>query len=222
MPAKGWKKDDKDSNVDNLISNDGEGGDIAQYLFPRASLNRLAKQSLQSANEHPMLLAKDSQVVIQRGSLLFVNFIYHHAKQIVKENGRKVVNPDDILKALQLVGFSEFIPGLTDELDKFSKRKEFKKMQKLQQQQTEAFENREEGDEIAEDPRKKMKLTNLMNSPSPSTQDPSDVVNDEDDDENNKDASEDEDAAEEERLPRGSQLAMEQRELAGEEIQEND
>lgn len=133
MPAKGWRKDEQESNFDTVLLN--ENLSIDNFLFPKATINKICKQALQSANGDGsgdsgsgFLLAKDTQTVIQRSSILFVNFIYHHAKQIVKLQNRKVVNADDIINALVQVGYGEFAPILNDELQRFNAKKEAKKL----------------------------------------------------------------------------------------------
>lgn len=135
MPAKGWRKDEQESNFDTVLLN--ENLSIDSFLFPKATINKICKQALQSASGvgsgsadsgGSFLLAKDTQTVIQRSSILFVNFIYHHAKQIVKLQNRKVVNADDIINALVQVGYGEFAPILSDELQRFNAKKEAKKL----------------------------------------------------------------------------------------------
>lgn len=243
MPAKGWRKDDKESNLDTLVENDA--GTIDQFLFPKSTLNKLAKQILQQTNDHPMLLAKDSQMVIQRGSLLFVNFIYHHAKQIVKTAGRKVVNADDILKALSEVGFQDFIPVLNDELDKFVKRKGEKKLEKQnqlnKQQRLDDFDP-DDTDEISQEPNKKMKLVNIMNEESQITSlgsspgltsDQTELEQEEEEEEGEEDELEEEEVDDDDdddeleenendgQIAGLSQLQKEQKELAGADIEDD-
>jgi DNA polymerase epsilon subunit 3 len=127
MPAKGWRKDEQESNFDTVLLN--EQLSIDNFLFPKSTTNKLSKQALyDSNNQSNFLLAKDTQTVIQRSSILFINFIYHHAKQLVKLQNRKIVNADDILNALTQVGFADFIPNLNIELEKFNEKKEAKKL----------------------------------------------------------------------------------------------
>ncbi|GMM30845.1 DNA polymerase epsilon noncatalytic subunit [Martiniozyma asiatica (nom. inval.)] len=233
MPAKGWRKDERETNFDTVLSNANMS--IDSFLFPRATINKLAKQILAQTSQHPMLLAKDSQIVIQRGAVMFVNFIYHHAKQLVKQGGRKVVNAEDVIKALGEVGFSDFVPVLNDELEKFVKIKENKKLMKQQAKKSEII------DEDIETSNKRMRLDHLMNSvssDSASTVPPYNTEGDdttelekdeeEDDPEEEEDDDDDDDDDEEEEVsgngneneqagrPRGqSQLEQEQLELAG-------
>lgn len=128
MPAKGWRKDEQESNLDTAIANEGQS--IDNYLFPKATLNKLSKQVLTLDNEN-FIMAKDTQTVIQRSSVLFINYIYHTAKQLVKMKNRKVVNSDDIINALNILGFNNFELILNNELDKFNSKKEAKKLAKL-------------------------------------------------------------------------------------------
>lgn len=126
MPAKGWRKDEQESNFDTVLLN--ENLSIDNFLFPKATINKICKQALAEESDTNFLLAKDTQTVIQRSSILFVNFIYHHAKQIVKLQNRKVVNAEDIITALTQVGFSNFTNYLNEELVKFNNKKEAKKL----------------------------------------------------------------------------------------------
>ncbi|KAG7698283.1 hypothetical protein KL948_001854 [Ogataea haglerorum] len=127
MPAKGWKKDGDDSNFETAADN--EKVSIESMLFPKATVHKVAKQVL-SQSETNMILAKESQTVLQRGSVLFVNYVYHHAKQVAKEQGRKVVNANDVLAGLERAQFGGFVPALSEELEKFHLRKEYKKKKK--------------------------------------------------------------------------------------------
>lgn len=132
MPVKGWRRDDQDTNFDTMLHS--EGMSIDTFLFPKSTINKICKNALHESDpETNYLIAKDSQTVIQRSCVLFINFIYHHAKQLVKAQNRKVVNADDIMSALQQVGYGEFTPILQNELQSFNKRKEAKKIAKAQQ-----------------------------------------------------------------------------------------
>lgn len=130
MPAKGWRKDEQESNLETAMSN--QKVSLDSILFPRLTVNKLAKKALQedSNGENPMILAKESQVVIQRSAVVFVNYIYHTAKQSVKARGRKVVKAEDIIQAMKTTYFDSFVPILEQELDKFNRRKELKKQEK--------------------------------------------------------------------------------------------
>ena len=128
MPAKGWRKDEQESNLDTILLN--ENLSIDNFVFPKSIITKICKSVINSNDGEKYLLAKDTQIIIQRASILFINFIYHHAKQLVKANNRKIVNADDIINALSIVGFSNFKFLLDNELDAFNKRKEAKKLEK--------------------------------------------------------------------------------------------
>ncbi|QOU20252.1 hypothetical protein BRETT_004906 [Brettanomyces bruxellensis] len=138
MPAKGWRKDEQESNMETAIAN--QGISIDSILFPKSTINKLAKKTLadESGDQNPMILAKDSQTVIQRSAVVFINYIYHNAKQYIKAKGRKVVNADDIILALQTANFNSFVPVLQEELEKFNRRKELKQKEKMYKKQAKA------------------------------------------------------------------------------------
>lgn len=131
MPAKGWRKDEQESNFDTALHNENVG--IDAFLFPKSTITKLSKQVLVGDDGTPTYsLAADSSTAVQRASVLFLNLVYHHAKQIVKQQGRKVVNADDVIAALNSIGFNHFVPTLEDELNKFTERKAAKKLAKAQ------------------------------------------------------------------------------------------
>ncbi|KAF6013388.1 hypothetical protein HII12_002104 [Brettanomyces bruxellensis] len=138
MPAKGWRKDEQESNMETAIAN--QGISIDSILFPKSTINKLAKKTLadESGDQNPMILAKDSQTVIQRSAVVFINYIYHNAKQYIKAKGRKVVNADDIILAIQTANFNSFVPVLQEELEKFNRRKELKQKEKMYKKQAKA------------------------------------------------------------------------------------
>lgn len=127
MPAKGWRKDEQETNIDTVMHN--ENLSIDAFAFPKSIINKLSKQALAEADPNSrFLFAKDSQTIIQRACILYINFIYHHAKQLVKKQNRKVVNADDVINALAQVGFQEFEGILRNELASFERKKEAKKL----------------------------------------------------------------------------------------------
>ncbi len=156
MPAKGWRKDEQESNMETAIAN--QGISIDSILFPKATINKLAKKTLmdESGDANPMILAKDSQTVIQRSTVVFINYIYHNAKQYIKAKGRKVVNADDIILAIQTANFNSFVPVLQEELEKFNRRKELKQKEKMYKKQaklaTEPEKDRVEIGDVSTEP----------------------------------------------------------------------
>lgn len=196
MPAKGWRKDEQESNLDTILLN--ENLSIDNFVFPKSIITKICKSVINSNDGEKYLLAKDTQIIIQRASILFINFIYHHAKQLVKANNRKIVNADDIINALSIVGFSNFKFLLDNELDAFNERKEAKKMEKVRAKElnnNNGGNSKEIDDEIddndnnnnSEESSKRVKLDEnavIVNN------------NDDDDDEDGEEDNEDEDIEE--------------------------
>ncbi|GME87362.1 unnamed protein product [Ambrosiozyma monospora] len=148
MPAKGWRKDEQESNFETAVDN--EKISIDSLLFPKTTVNKIAKQVLTQADGTSMILAKDSQTVIQRASVVFINYIYDAAKQLVKEKGRKVVNADDILLALEQTNFNSFVPVLKEGLETFTIKKQKKKQEKEKEKKKKEEEEAVDDDAAAE------------------------------------------------------------------------
>lgn len=195
MPAKGWRKDEQESNLDTILLN--ENLSIDNFVFPKSIITKICKSVINSNDGEKYLLAKDTQIIIQRASILFINFIYHHAKQLVKANNRKIVNADDIINALSIVGFSNFKFLLDNELDAFNKRKEAKKMEKARAKElnnNNGGNSKEIDDEIDDD--NDNNNSNEESSKRVKLDENAVIVNNDDDDDDGDDDDEDEEIEE--------------------------
>lgn len=212
MPSRGWKKDQQESNLATVMSS--QGVSIESLLFPKSTINKLIKHVLQSESPdaNPMIMSKDSQVVIQRSCVLFINYIYHTAKQVANTSGRKVVKPEDIIAALKEVEFDGFEPVLWEELDKFKARKKLKK-QEREARAVEAIETKPE-----DDANKRVKTTGEKSAIEDVTigGESDDNHDEEMPDEEEQGQEEDEESDEEQPGQPGSQIQRELKELAGE------
>ncbi|VEU23058.1 DEKNAAC104125 [Brettanomyces naardenensis] len=235
MPAKGWRKDEQESNLETAMAN--QKVSIDSILFPKATLNKLVRQVLEqeSPDANPMILAKESQTVIQRASVVFINYIYHNAKQYIKAKGRKVVNAEDIITAMETTNFNSFVPVLREELESFNKRKEIKKRDKLNKQNVKVDESIDDEEVANANDNKRLKLDGDGADESEETIEERDEEkdgekDDEDDGENGEneeqgvDGDDDDDEEEEEEPPlSGTQrMELEQKELEGENDKERE
>jgi len=120
MPPKGWRK-----NTEGQYPQPNKDQDLVsidEILFPRATVQKLAKNIMNASSDEGasnMILAKDSMIALQRSSTVFVSHLMFQARQISKDEGRKTINAQDILSALEKAEFSGFIPEVKQKLSVF-------------------------------------------------------------------------------------------------------
>ncbi|CAK9440433.1 uncharacterized protein LODBEIA_P45330 [Lodderomyces beijingensis] len=132
MPPKGWKKNG-DPNAPQPYR-EADLVSIDDILFPRSTLQKLAKAILSDDENHnSMSLAKDAQLALQRSSTVFVSYLLFHAKSISKETGRKTVNAQDMMGALERAEFGGFVPELKQKLSAFEATTKLKKQKKAEE-----------------------------------------------------------------------------------------
>lgn len=138
MPPKGWRK-----NADGSYpqpNREAELTSIDEILFPRTVIQRLSKDMLLELGETNSTLAKDSVTALQRSATVFVSHMMYHARVLSRQNGRKTVNAQDILGALERAGFSGFVPEVKQKLSSFEASVEAKKKAKTVAPETEESE----------------------------------------------------------------------------------
>lgn len=97
---------------------------IDDILFPRATVQKLAKSMLtDDGTESQMIMAKDSVIALQRSATVFVSHILYHARQISKDASRKTVNAQDVLGAIERAEFPGFVPEVKHKLAAYEQTK---------------------------------------------------------------------------------------------------
>ncbi|QSL67088.1 hypothetical protein MERGE_001475 [Pneumocystis wakefieldiae] len=86
---------------------------IDDLNLPRSVVLRLVKKVLP---EHTSI-QKDAITALIRGSSVFINYLSAAAFDLSKLSSRKVILPSDVLKAIENIEFSSFIPRMTGELE---------------------------------------------------------------------------------------------------------
>lgn len=133
MPPKGWRK-----NTEGQYPQPNKDQDLVsidEILFPRATVQKLAKNIMNASNDEGasnMILAKDSMIALQRSSTVFVSHLMFQARQISKDEGRKTINAQDILGALEKAEFSGFIPEVKQKLSIFESNIALRKKHKAE------------------------------------------------------------------------------------------
>lgn len=153
MPPKGWRKNGESTQ----IPKDAEFVSIDEILFPRLTIQKLAKGILapaESGNSDNMSLAKDSLIAVQRAATVFVSHLMFHARKVAKDTGRKNVNSQDILQALERADLAGFLPEIKQKLSTFESGAEAKK--KLRAEPRDSTANNDES-EKGEPAAKKLK-----------------------------------------------------------------
>lgn len=134
MPPKGWRK-----NTEGHYPHPNKDQDLVsidEILFPRATVQKLAKNIISASSDNEsgsnMIIAKDSMTALQRSSTVFVSYLMFQARKISKQEGRKTVNAQDILNALEKAEFSGFVPEVKQKLGIFENNVALRKKNKTE------------------------------------------------------------------------------------------
>lgn len=152
MPPKGWRKDAQGNYPATSYMKEQENITIEDLLFPRSVIVGLAKEVQQISqteigeqdSEKKLVINKDASIALQRSATIFVNHLLMFAREIAKEQDKRSCNMDDILAAVEYVGF----PGLKNVImDKMAGYQQAQKIIKQHKQQDQVKED----DETKED-----------------------------------------------------------------------
>ncbi|CAH2351668.1 DNA polymerase epsilon subunit D [[Candida] railenensis] len=144
MPPKGWRK-----NAEGQYPSQKQDSDLVSIddiLFPRATVQKLAKAILNSTedeSESNSIMAKDSVIALQRSATVFVSHLMFHARKISKESSRKTVNAQDILAAIERAEFPGFLPEIKSKLATFEQNSLLKRNEKKSKKVSEKKEEDE-------------------------------------------------------------------------------
>lgn len=145
MPPKGWRKDAQGNYPTKSYIKEQENVTINDLLFPRSTIIQIAKDvhnATQNHNNHEsdnvsetdgnpsakkLMINKDASIALQRSATVFVNYLLMFAREIAKDSGKKSCNVDDIMLALDHIGFSGFKSIINDRLIEYQRAKELKK-----------------------------------------------------------------------------------------------
>jgi len=100
----------------------GEGRE-QDRLLPVANIQRIMRRLLPADEK----ISKDAKEVLQESLSEFVCFVTEEAAGRCAEEKRKTINGDDLIFALQNLGFEEYVPPLQSYLAQYrrvSKQKE--------------------------------------------------------------------------------------------------
>ncbi|CDR44772.1 CYFA0S15e02696g1_1 [Cyberlindnera fabianii] len=137
MPPKGWRKD---TEAPFVSTKERDMISIDDILFPKATVNKLAKAILPDGG----LISKDSTTAVQRSATVFVSYLLAHARQNAKKFERRTIGPQDIISALETTEFSSFIPAVREELDQYQAHKDALKQKRKEEKEKAAKANPEE------------------------------------------------------------------------------
>ncbi|GEQ71168.1 hypothetical protein JCM33374_g4849 [Metschnikowia sp. JCM 33374] len=187
MPPKGWRKNGESSQ----LPKEAELVSIDDILFPRSTIQKLAKSILntsENSSSDAMGLTKDSLIAVQRSATVFVSHLMFHARQIARDSGRKNVNSQDILHALERADLAGFSPEIKQKLSTFESDVDAKKKQKA-----DAKESGENGAASTEEPAAKKLRNNSSKTVSKTgnEEENDDEIDDDDDTENIDEETED-------------------------------
>ncbi|KAI9802038.1 MAG: hypothetical protein M1825_003094 [Sarcosagium campestre] len=93
-----------------------EGINIEDLGLPRTIIQRLAKGVLPPNTQ----IQRDAVLAISKSATVFINFLTMHANDQTVYANKKTIMPKDVLEAIKVMEFEDFLPRLEKELDKFN------------------------------------------------------------------------------------------------------
>lgn len=114
--------------------------------LPKSITTRLAKEHLPNGTA----IQATAMLGIQKSATVFISYLANQANEYAVQANRKTVNPQDVLKAIEEVGFGEWRSGLEAQLKAFENNAKAKR-DKSKGEKTVDGEGKEER------PRKKLK-----------------------------------------------------------------
>ncbi|CCE61255.1 hypothetical protein TPHA_0A01720 [Tetrapisispora phaffii CBS 4417] len=159
MPPKGWKKDSEGKYPTTSYVKEQENVTIQDLLFPRSVAVSLAKEGANSilgpgvseqdvdvanvdeeqvgesdapkkTKSNSVMINKDASLAVQRSATVFVNHLLMFARDMAKQKGRKSCNADDVMEALEVIGYAGFKPMIREKLDDFQSIQTLRKQRK--------------------------------------------------------------------------------------------
>jgi nuclear transcription Y subunit beta len=130
-----------------------EEGKEQDRLLPTANISRIMKQALSQGpgvetpgktdeiSKAEAKISREAKEIVQECVSEFISFITSEASDKCKEEKRKTINGDDIICAMQTLGFDRYLPALQIYL------KKFREAQKIAGQEIPSANEEEEEDE---------------------------------------------------------------------------
>lgn len=132
MPVKGTKKPQGDVNPNQSKEHDTIS--IDDILFPRSSIQKLAKNIIQNGGDEQgssnMIMARESLTALQRSATVFVSYLMFNARLVSREQGKKTVGSQDIINSIERIDFSGLVPQVKLKITNLEGRKESQKEEK--------------------------------------------------------------------------------------------
>ncbi|KAH0293139.1 histone-fold-containing protein, partial [Aureobasidium sp. EXF-3399] len=93
-----------------------EGSSVEDLSLPRTMISRLAKGVLPPNTS----IHKDALLALSKSCTVFVNFLASNSNEYAQLEGKKTIQPADVIAALKENEFEHFIPRLEAELKKYN------------------------------------------------------------------------------------------------------
>ena len=91
-----------------------------EFEPPVTCVSRVIKQSL----TQNMILTKDAKAAFVRAAGIFIFYLTHYSNENAKEEKRKTIKEQDVVKALNELGFEDFEDTVSDFLEAFKSAEE--------------------------------------------------------------------------------------------------
>ncbi|GAB7348845.1 hypothetical protein MBLNU459_g7553t1 [Dothideomycetes sp. NU459] len=112
---------------------DKEFGNNDDLSLPRATVQKIITEVL--ANDAGMSFAKDSRDLLIECCVEFITMISSEANEIAEKDAKKTIACEHITKALEELGFAEYVPDLLEVAQQFKTQQASreKKQSKIEQ-----------------------------------------------------------------------------------------
>lgn len=167
MPPKGWRKDAQGNYPTTSYIKEQENITIHDLLFLKSVITNLAKDV--NHGDKKLMINRDAILALQRSATVFVNHLLTFAREISSDQDRKSCNINDILDALDQIGFGGFKTILSTKMVDYQRAMELRKINRSrkpasekvespQEQQQEEVQEVQEAQQVHDEPNKTRKI----------------------------------------------------------------
>ncbi|KAI9293589.1 histone-fold-containing protein [Neoconidiobolus thromboides FSU 785] len=120
--------EEKGANKSADTLQDTIGISLDDMLLSKNVAYRIAKEAL----PENVKFMSDSKIALAQASTVFINYLAACAQDSAMKNKRKQINGEDVLQALSILDFEEFVPFLKEYSEELKESQEAKRMNKME------------------------------------------------------------------------------------------
>lgn len=152
MPPKGWRKTSdgfKPVNSSGTPVKEKQDYGLDDLLLPKKTVQELAASTLPEKTSIP----SEGLLALRRSTAVFISYISAEANRLAQQNGRKTIQPNDVLKAIENCELAQFLPSVKNQLEDYESYMASKKQSNTETDKTEL---KEMDHEISDDDEKRV------------------------------------------------------------------